>query len=101
VKSYELQENELFVVDWLARKAREVGLRVVRAIVVSTVAFWLAGAQGYFIYPKWGVWLIVVVFATLNRFYWVAGLVVGWLVVLYLLPPELVGAVAKLLGGMS
>lgn len=88
------------MVGWMADKARAFGMRLVRALVVSSVAIWLAAVQPHLVYPRYEIGLIVLVFATLNRFYWIAGLVVGWLVVLYLLPVDFAAGLAKFAKGL-
>jgi hypothetical protein len=96
VKADNLDADERFVVGWLADKAREFGMRFIRALLVSGFAVWLAAAQPHIAYPRWEIGLVVLAFASLNRFYWIAGMVVGWLVVLYLLPVDVAAGLANL-----
>lgn len=71
-------------------------MRASRAIVVALVAAWLSATQTHVDYSEWQIAILVFVFSTLNRFYWVGVFIVGWLVVLYLAPPDIAASIKAL-----
>lgn len=73
---------------WVRIKA--LALRVIRSGALSVVAFWLSWAQPYADYSEFQIALLVFLLGALNRFQWLAGVLVLWLLMLYLAPPEMV-----------
>lgn len=88
--------DEVLLIDWITDKVRTFSLRLVRAVCIAGAAFWLSEAQTHVHYSTLSVTVLVLLFASLNRFYWIAGLIVGWLVILYLVPPDAVAALKAL-----
>lgn len=76
--------------DELWALIKRLGLRVARSGVLSLIAIWLSWAQAYADYSEWRLGLLVFVLGALNRFQWIAGVLVLWLLMLYLVPPEMV-----------
>lgn len=69
----------------LARKLR----RLVASFLLATVAAWLSTLQTHANYSVWVVFMVVLLLSLVRRHDWVAGLVVAWFAVLYLLTPEM------------
>jgi hypothetical protein len=73
-------------------KTKQTALRLVRSAILMLVATWLSIEQGWFDYSEWRIALLVFLLGALNRFQWIAGVLVLWLVALYLVPPQMVAA---------
>lgn len=80
------------------RGAAPLAAKAARSALVVCVAVWLAWAQRYTTYSLVGVGALAFAFSVFNRYVWVSGILLVWLMALYLAPPEMVAAI-KGMGG--
>lgn len=63
---------------------------VVRGMLLTAVALSLSHAQGYASYSGWMLAWLIMSTSIFSRFLWIPCAIIGWLIALYLLPPEVV-----------
>ena len=78
-------------------RIKQAALRIIRSGALSVVAMWLSLAQPYADYSEWRIGLLVFLIGALNRFQWIAGVLVLWLLMLYLVTPEMVAGLKAML----
>lgn len=85
--------------DDLYEATRPHALKVARSVLLATMAVWLGLAQRHADYSSFAVFVIVFVLSIINRYHWVAGLVITWLIALYFATPEMVAGWKSMRGG--
>lgn len=79
--------------------ARPLVLKLARSILLATLAAWLVGAQRHAEYSGFAVFMIVFLLSVINRYHWVAGLLITWLMALYFVTPEMVAGLKSMRAG--
>ena len=92
----EAKEDALF--EQLLTRLKYLVLRASRALALAAVAVWLAASQPHADYHEIAIGILVLILGSLNRFNWLAGVVVLWMLSLYLVTPEMVAGLKAMRG---
>ncbi len=91
--------DDLAAIIW--SRTKFAGLRMLRSALLAVAAIVLSLLQLHHDYSEWQIGLLVLCLGALNRFHWLAGASVAWLLFLYLFTPEIAEKVASVIAPIT
>lgn len=67
-----------------------------RGLILGLLGVVLSAYQGHVEYSAWLIFALIFIASIFNRYSWIAGLILVWLLALYLAPPKMVAWVGGL-----